>query len=64
MQANSGDPGQKPGFTATDLGSYCLATSHKKDARILWVKGTHCVKCTEYEACANCTGFIFCTFYA
>ena len=38
MQANSGDPDQKPHFVASDLGLTCLPMSHKKDARHIWVK--------------------------
>ena len=62
MQANSGDPDQTPRVSASDLDLHCLPLSHKKDARITWVKGMHGAKCTEYETCANCKGFIFCTF--
>ena len=38
MQANSGDPDQKPHSVASDLGLHCLPMSHKKDARHIWVK--------------------------
>ena len=36
--ANSGDTDQTPHFMAADLGLHCLPMSHKKDARLIWVK--------------------------
>ena len=38
MQANSGYPDHPPYSVAYDLGLHCLPTSHKKDARHVWVK--------------------------
>ena len=35
----SGDPDQTPRSAASDLGLHYLPMSHKKDARIVWVKG-------------------------
>ena len=35
---NSGDPDQMPHTVASDLGMHCLPMSHKKDARLIWVK--------------------------
>ena len=35
---NSGGPDQTPRFAASDLTLYCLPMSHKKDARLIWVK--------------------------
>ena len=36
--ANSGDPYQMTGSVASYLGQHCLHTSHKRDARLIWVK--------------------------
>ena len=36
--ANIGQPGQTPHFVASDLVFHCLLMSHKKDARLKWVK--------------------------
>ena len=36
--ANSGEPDQTPRFAASDLVLHCLPLSHKKDARLKWVK--------------------------
>ena len=33
-----GDPDQTPGSAASGLGLYYLPMSHKKDARLIWVK--------------------------
>ena len=38
MQANSGDPYQTPNFAASGLCLHCLPMSHKKVARLIWVK--------------------------
>ena len=38
---NSGDPDQTPRSAASDLGLHCLSMSHKKDARLIWVKSLH-----------------------
>ena len=38
MQANSRDPDQTLNSVAFDLGLHCLPMSHKKDARLIWVK--------------------------
>ena len=38
LQANSGEPGQTPISVASGLGLHYLPTSHKKDARLIWVK--------------------------
>ena len=35
--ANSGDPDQMPHSAASGLGLHYLSTSHKKDARLIWV---------------------------
>ena len=37
MQASSGSPDQTTRSAASGLGLYCLPTSHKKDARLIWV---------------------------
>ena len=34
----TGDPDQTPRSVASDLGLRCLPMSHKKDARLTWVK--------------------------
>ena len=31
-------PDQKPHFAASELGPLCFPMSHKKDARLIWVK--------------------------
>ena len=36
--ANSGEPDQTPHYVASDLVLHCLLMSHKKDARLIWVK--------------------------
>ena len=36
--SNSGDPDQTPLYVASDMGLRCLLMSHKKDARLIWVK--------------------------
>ena len=38
LQANSGDPDQTLCPAASDLVLHCLPMSHKKDARLIWVK--------------------------
>ena len=38
LQANSGDPDQMPLSGASGLGLHYLPSSHKKDARLIWVK--------------------------
>ena len=38
MCANSGEPDQTPRFAVSDLVLHCLLMSHKKDARLIWVK--------------------------
>ena len=37
-QANSREPDQTPHFEASDLVLHCLPMSHRKDARLIWVK--------------------------
>ena len=37
MLENSGNTDQTPRSAAFDLGLQCLQTSHKKDARLIWV---------------------------
>ena len=37
-KVNSGDPDQTPQNAVSDLGLRCLHVSHKKDARLIWVK--------------------------
>ena len=39
LQANSEDPDQLQLSAASDLGLHCLPRSHKRDARVIWVKG-------------------------
>ena len=36
--ANSGETDQTPRYAASDLVLHCLPMSHKKDARLIWVK--------------------------
>ena len=38
--ANSGEPHKTPHFAASDLVLHCLPMSHKKNARLIWVKIT------------------------
>ena len=38
--SNSEDPDQIPHSAASDLGLHYLPMSHKKDARLIWVKIT------------------------
>ena len=38
MRANCGDPDLSPHCVASDPGLHCLPISHKKDARLIWVK--------------------------
>ena len=38
MQANNGDPDQMLLSAASDLVLHCPPVSHKKDARLIWVK--------------------------
>ena len=38
---NSGDLDQRPHPVASDLGLHCLPMSHKKEARLIWVKPMH-----------------------
>ena len=45
--ANSGEPDQMPRFAASDLVLHCLPMSHKKDPRLIWVKGD--IKDLSYE---------------
>ena len=42
--ANSGDPDQTPHHAASGLGLHCLHMSHKKDARLMWVKDLGLIK--------------------
>ena len=44
LEANSGDPDQKPHSPASDLGLYYLPMSHKNDARLIWVRGLRSTK--------------------
>ena len=36
--ANSGEPDQTPHFAVFDLVLHCLPMSHKRDARLKWVR--------------------------
>ena len=38
LRQSCGDPDQMPHSVASDLGLHSLPMSHKKDARIIWVK--------------------------
>ena len=38
LQATSREPDQMPSIVASDLVLHCLPMSHKKDARLIWVK--------------------------
>ena len=38
MLVNSEDPDLTPHSAVSDLGLHCLAMSHKKDVRLIWVK--------------------------
>ena len=38
LYENSGDPERTPRSLASDLGLHCLPMSHRKDARLIWVK--------------------------
>ena len=38
MWANRIAPDGMPRFAASNLGLFCLPMSHKKDARLIWVK--------------------------
>ena len=38
LQANSGEPDQTPCSAASDLVLHCLPISHRKNARLIWVK--------------------------
>ena len=38
FEVNSGDTNQMQHSLASDLGLHCLHMSHKKDARLIWVK--------------------------
>ena len=40
FKANSEDPDQTPHYGVSDLDLHCLPMSHKKDARLKWVRGT------------------------
>ena len=40
MQANRIAPDRTPRFAASHLGLFCFHISHKKDARLIWVKLT------------------------
>ena len=42
-KANIGDPNQTPHSVVSDLGLNCLPMSHKKDARLIWVKTAYCM---------------------
>ena len=41
MYANSADPDQTSRPSASDLGLHSLPLSHKRDARLIWVKTLH-----------------------
>ena len=43
MYANSGDPDQTPRFAASGWGRHCLPMSHKRDARLIWVRKVLCL---------------------
>ena len=38
LLVNSGDPDQMLPSAASDLSLHCLSMSHKRDARLIWVK--------------------------
>ena len=38
LYKSTGDPGQTPRIAASDPGLHCLPLSHKKDARLIWVR--------------------------
>ena len=42
MKANRIAPDGTPRFAASHLGLFCLLMSHKKDARLIWVKRSTC----------------------
>ena len=42
LLANSKDPDQTLHHALSDLGLHCLCMSHKKDARLIWVKKNWC----------------------
>ena len=44
LLANSGDPDQTQPSVASDLGLHGLSVSHKKVARLIWVKLKKCTK--------------------
>ena len=44
FKANRIAPDGTPRLAASDLGLFCLPMSHKKDARLIWVKKTSNVK--------------------
>ena len=45
---NSGDPDQTARSAASDLGLHCFPLSHKKDARLIWVRiACPCVNSTN-----------------
>ena len=54
LLANSGERDQTPRFVASDLVLLCLPMSHKKDARLIWVKRTNCLACTEATHLIHC----------
>ena len=50
LQAYSGDPDQTPRSVAPGLDMRYLPTSHKKDARLLWVKNDFSFKSADKAA--------------
>ena len=56
--SNSGDPDQTPRFSASGLGLHYLTTSHKKDARRIWVKLV-AIKCSTSFAFYLCSATRF-----
>ena len=51
MQANSGDPDQRPHSVTVDLGLHCLPMSHKKDARHIW--NNNAIILLSHKSCRN-----------
>ena len=49
MSANRIAPDGTPRFAASHLGLFCLPMSHKKDARLIWVKGKQMRNDTIFE---------------
>ena len=48
--ANRIAPDGTPPFAASHLGLFCLPMSHKKDARLIWVKLRYIIANNKYAA--------------